>query len=102
MGDFEDGNSLIRAQFFYTGFASPSLWELQSYWPSNFENDLTPEKLKSGPTGLSGAALQIKTAPLQSMYSQMAVIKLKLQSTAVHSQWQQWLQPKFGKSQSFS
>ena len=33
--------------------------------------------------------LQIKTAQLQPIYSQMAVIQFKLQSTAVHSQWQQ-------------
>ena len=31
---------------------------LQSYWPSNFENDLTPGELESGPTGLSGAGRQ--------------------------------------------
>jgi len=28
---------------------------LQSYHPSNFENDSTPGKLESGPTGSSGA-----------------------------------------------
>ena len=26
-----------------------------SYWPSNFENDSTPDELESGLTGLSGA-----------------------------------------------
>ena len=28
---------------------------LQSYWASNFENDLTPGELEPGPTGSSGA-----------------------------------------------
>ena len=46
-------------------------------------------------------ALQIITAQLQPIYSQMALIQFQLQSTAVHSQWQQWLQPEFSKSQSF-
>ena len=30
--------------------------ELQSYWPSNFENDLTPGVLESGPIALADSS----------------------------------------------
>ena len=40
---------------------SLSVKGLQSYQPSNFENDLTSDQLKSGPTGSNGAGAAQQT-----------------------------------------